>query len=215
MRRGGGGQRAQPGGNRLRPGAKFDEVTLIRVAYCFCQGIPVKVAARSTGLSAKTVRGLYLDLRARLLKPAFNRWHGTNRMLTGIGVPEHEGIIRMEFFETMAACGMNETCRRNFVLGNRKARQCRSCPLARAYPDEARCAEAYAVIDAVHTFYEALGIRGEKGRLPVLLFRERLIHTTVIGSVGAESLTRDKGAIHSRNSSFLAMETLLKKLLFS
>lgn len=160
----------------------------------------------------KTVRGLYLALRARLLKPAFNRWHGLNRMLTSIAEPSHERIIRMEYFETLAACGMNVTCRRNFVLGNRKARQCRACPLARTYSDERR-AEAFAVIDAVHDFYERIGIRGEKDRLSVSLFRERLIHATVVGTVMAHSRKRANGFFDPEDRSFLSGGTLLDALL--
>lgn len=205
-------RRVAEGDNQFKPGAKFDETTLIRLAYCFCQGIGTKVAARNTGLSVKTVRGLYLDFRARLLKPAFNRWHGTNRMLTSIAEPEHERIIRVEYFETLAACGMNETCRRNFHLGNRKARQCRACPLARVYSDDRR-AEAYTVIDAVHDFYEHIGIRGEKDRLAVLLFRERLIHATAIGTVQTHSRKRANGFFDPEDRSFLSGGTLLDVLL--
>ena len=185
---------------------------MIRLAYCFCQGISTAVAARNTGLSVKTVRGLYLDLRARLLKPAFNRWHGTNRMLTSVTEPEHERIIRVEYFETLAACGMNETCRRNFRLGNRKVRQCRACPLGKTYSDERR-AEAYTVIDAVHDFYERIGIRGEKDRLAALLFRERLIHATAIGTVQAHSRKRANGFFDPAERSFLGGGTLLDALL--
>jgi hypothetical protein len=158
------------------------------------------------------VRSLYLTLRARLLKPAFNRWHGLNRMLTSVPTPAHEAIIRIEYLETIAACGMNEVCRRNFRLGNGKARQCRACPLAQVYSDERR-AEAYAVIDAVHMFYEQLGIRGEKDRLPVLLFRERLIHRTVIGTVQAHSRKRANGFFDPEDRSFLSGGTLLDALL--
>lgn len=200
------------GDNQFKPGAKFDEIALMRLAYCFCQGIGTKVAARNTGISVKTVRGLYITLRERLRKPAFNRWHGLNRMLTSVSVPEHELIIRTEYFETLAACGLNETCRRNFRLGNRKSRQCRACPLAFVYSD-ARRTEAYTVIDAVHDFYERLGIRGEKNRLPVLLFRERLIHATIVGTVQAVSRKRANGFFDPEEKTFLSGGTLLDMLL--
>ncbi|WP_244459729.1 hypothetical protein [Roseomonas fluvialis] len=133
-------------------------------------------------------------------------------MLTSIAQPEHERIIRMEYFETLAVCGMNETCRRNFRLGNRKARQCRACPLARVYSDERR-AEAYAVIDAVHDFYERIGIRGEKERLAVLMFRERLIHATVMGTVQAHSRKRTNGFFDPEEQSFLSGGALLNMIL--
>lgn len=184
----------------------------MRLAYCFCQGIGTKVAARNTGLSVKTVRGVYIALRERLRKPSFNRWHGLNRMLTSVSVPEQELIIRIEYFETLAACGLNETCRRNFRLGNRKARQCRACPLAQVYSDERR-AEAYTVIDAVHDFYERIGIRGEKDRLGTLLFRDRLIHATVAGTVQNHSRKRANGLFDPEDRSFLSGGKLLDVLL--
>ncbi|MBE9188647.1 hypothetical protein IQ270_29465 [Microcoleus sp. LEGE 07076] len=183
----------------------------MRLVYCFCQGIGTKVAARNTGLSVKTVRGLYIALRERLRKPAFNRWHGLNRMLTSVSVPEHELIIRAEYFETLAACGLNETCRRNFRLGNRKARQCRACPLALVYSNERRT-EAFMVIDAVHDFYERIGIRGEKDRPGPLLFRDRLIHTTVAGTVHAHSRKRANGFFDPEDRSFLSGGALLHLL---
>ena len=67
-----------------------NEATLIRLVYCFCQGISIAVTARNTGLSQKTVRKHYLALRALLLRPAFNRWHGTNTRLLTLETPEQE-----------------------------------------------------------------------------------------------------------------------------
>lgn len=57
---------AKRGGNQFRAGARFDETALMRLVYCFCQGIGTEVAARSTGLTPKTARGVYLALRKRL-----------------------------------------------------------------------------------------------------------------------------------------------------
>lgn len=200
------------GGNRLRPRAKYDEPTYIRLVYCFCNGVPVAIAARSTGLSAKTVRGLYIELRKRLLDPAFNRWHGTNRRLVNLPAREWEEFLRAGYFDLLARCAGNETCARNYRLGNRKTRQCRACPLAGVWTDERR-AEAYTVIDTVHRFYETLGIRGEKDITPVILFRERLIHTTVVATAQNRSHALSNGFFDPNERSFLCGGSLFDMLL--
>ncbi|BBK29660.1 hypothetical protein EDC65_0055 [Stella humosa] len=198
--------------NQFRAGAKFDEMTLMRLVYCFCQGLGVQLAARSTGLTAKTVRGVYIALRKRLLKPAFNRWHGTNRAVIRTPMPEFEPLLRAVYFDRLGRCAGNETCARNYRLGNRKRRECRSCPLVDALPPEGR-AEAYVVIDAVHAFYEAIGIRGEKDIGPIMLFRERLIHRTVVGTVQNHSRKRENGLFDPNEREFLSGGTLLDLLL--
>lgn len=203
---------APPRGNPFRARAKFDEATLMRLVYCFCQGVPLKIAARTTGLSVKTVRGVYLDLRKRLLKPAFNRWHGTNRRFLKLPGPEHEAALRVAYFDMLARCAGNETCARNYRLGNRKSRQCRNCPLAEQASDERR-ADAYSVIDTVHEFYERLGIRGEKDIPPILLFRERLIHTTVVATVQNHSRTLANGFFDPNERTFLSGGALLDAVL--
>lgn len=57
------------GGNRPRPKAKFDEPTYSRLVYSFRNRVPIAIASCSTALSIKTVRGLYIELRKRLLNP--------------------------------------------------------------------------------------------------------------------------------------------------
>lgn len=203
---------APPRDNRFRARRKIDEVTFVRLAYCFCQGVPLKIAARSTGLSVKTVRGLYLDLRKRLLAPAFNRWHGTNRRFLTLPGPAHEAALRAIYFDMLARCAGNETCARNYRLGNRKHRQCRNCPVAEQLSDERR-AEAYTVIDTVHDFYERLGMRGEKDMLPTLLFRERLIHTTVVATVQNHSRKLRNGFFDPKERGFLSGGVLMATLI--
>ena len=198
--------------NRLRARAKFDEATLVRLVYFFCNGVPVAIAARNTGLSTKTVRGVYIDLRARLLKPEFSRWHGTSQRLLGLTGPDEEFAVRTLYLDLLGRCAGNATCARNYRLGNRNKRQCRACPLAAANSDACR-PEAYAVIDAVHDFYERLGIRGEKDIPPAILFRERLVHTAVIGTVHANSKKLDNGFIDPNERAFLSGGELLSVLL--
>lgn len=206
------GAGSPPRGNQFRGRAKFDEATLMRLVYCFCQGVPLKITARSTGLSVKTVRILYLELRKRLLKPAFNRWHGTSNRFLKLPGPEYEAAVRVLYFDTLARCANNESCARNYRLGNRKRRQCRNCPLEEVASEERR-ADAYTVIDTVHTFYERLGIRGEKGVEATVLFRERLIHTTVVATIQNHSRTLPNGFFDPNEREFLSGGALLDTML--
>lgn len=192
----------------LRP----EDAAFVQLVYCFCQGIGLAVAVRTTGLSQKTVRKHYLALRALLVRPAFNRWHGTSIRLLKLDDPEHELMVRLTFFGRMAECAQNAHCARNYRLGNRKARQCRACPLKRLFPED-RLADAYLMIDTVHAFYETLGIRGEKEMNPVLLFRERLIHTTVVGTVHNHSRKLPNGFFDPADTGFLSGGRLMDALL--
>jgi hypothetical protein len=199
-------------GNRYKPSAKFDEATLAQLVYCFCQGIGIGVAARSTGLSMKTVRGVYLALRKRLLKPAFNRWHGAYRRFLSLPHPEQEDALRAVYLATLAECAGDRHCARNWRLGNRERRECRECPLAR-FSSQERRAEAYTIIDTVHDFYERLGIRGEKGEEPLTLFRERLIHTTTVATLQNHSRKLPSGFFDPEERLFLCGGSLLAALL--
>jgi hypothetical protein len=140
------------------------------------------------------------------------RCHSTHRRLLTLPGPEYEAIARVTYFDVLARCAWNETCFRNYRLGNRKSRQCRKCALADVFSDERRD-EAYTVIDTVHSFYENLGIRGETGIEPVTLFKERLIHTTTIGTVHNHSRTLPSGFFDPNDRSFLCGGTLLDMLL--
>lgn len=205
-------ERSPPRGNRLRTRPKYDEATFVRLVYFFCNGVPIKIAARNTALSAKTVRGIYLDLRKRLLEPTFNRWHGTNRRFLTLPGPEYEIALRVTYFDVLGRCAANEGCARNYRLGNRKRRQCRACPLAEQLSDERR-ADAYTVIDTVHDFYERLGIRGEKAMQQTLLFRERLIHMTVIATVQNHSRKLENGLFDPSERAFMSGGLLVRVLL--
>lgn len=201
-----------PGVNRFRKDAKFEEATFAVLVYLFCNGAPIKFASRHAKLSLKTVRSLYLELRHHLLEPEFNQWHGTNRRLIDLSEPGHEAILRAGFFYTLSLCASNQTCARNRRLGNRKQRQCRKCPLAEVYADERR-EQAYFVLDAVHDFYEKLGIRGEKGGNAIMLLRERLIHTTVVATALKNTRKLPNGLFDPKDRGFGSGILLVEKLL--
>ena len=198
--------------NQFSKSAKVDEVTMIRLVYNFCQGVSVNATAKSNELTAKTVRGVYIALRSRLLHPDFNRWHGSEARFVNLPNPADEFAWRTLFLDKLATCAANTTCARNYRLGNRKARQCRACPLADAGSDRQRH-NAYTVIDHVRDFYKRLGIRGEKDIAPTLLFRERLIHTTTVGTVQSNSRKLTNGMFDPNEREFLSGGTLLDMLL--
>ena len=166
--------------NRLRKTAKLSEAQSVQLAYGFCAGISVKAIAGSSGVSVKTARAEYIALRALLLRPAFNRWHGLKRALVSVADPETEALIKTSFLDELAACHLNTTCYRNYRLGNRKTRQCRRCPLAGKFSSSAGTEAAIGVADEVTGFYARLGMRGESKADPLRLFRERLAHTTAV-----------------------------------
>ncbi len=202
-----------PRRNQFRRGAKLDETTLIRVAFSFCHGLSIAVTAKATGLSEKTVRSLFLDLRRRLTRPRFNRWHNAYLRLAGLPSVEQEALVRTSFVDTLADCAFNETCRRNYRLGNRKRRLCRACPLPGRFSSAEKVDEALNTIDAVHDFYERIGIRGEKATDPLVLFRLRLLHTTTVATALA-STRHSAGQLASpTDRTFLSVGTLLTMLL--
>ncbi len=199
--------------NQFRHAAKMDETTLIRLVFCFCNGIPVRAAAASVNVSAKTVRGIYIDLRRRLTKQKFNRWHAAYRRLLNLPSVEREGLVRAAFIDTLVECGLNEACYRNYQLGNRKSRLCRACPLPKRFSSSEQVREALDVIDAVHALYNMLGIRGETDIDPLVLFRLRLIHTTTIATARKASCLRPNELAKPVDRTPLSVATLLDVML--
>lgn len=127
--------------------------------------------------------------------------------------PEYEVMLRAWYFDYMARCALNETCAGNYRLGNRKAQVCHACSLKEVFSDERR-AETYTVIDTVHEFYERLGIRGGgKDIAPMLLFRERLIHTIVVATVQNHSRKLANDLFDPAQKSLLGGGTLLTTIL--
>lgn len=204
-------QRPRPA-NQLRHAAKMDEATLIRLLYYFCNGMPVRPVAATLGLSVKTVREIYIALRRRLTKPKFNGWHGAYRRLLNMPDIEVEGQIRAAFIDTLAECGLNETCYRNYQLRNRKSRLCRACPLPNRFSSAERVREALDVIDTVRAFYKMLRIRGETDTDPPVLFRLRLIHTTTIATAREASGKTPTGLANPIDPSPLSVALLLDVL---
>ena len=204
-----------PAANQFRRDAKVDEGALIRIAFGFCTGAPLPSLAQRADVSVKTARAIVLRLRGRLAQPKFNRWHAAYQKLPKATSPDEEYLAREAFFDTLGACYANTTCFRNFSLGNRVSRLCRSCPLAQSFHGE-RLREALDVVDAVHAFYSRMGLRGEAIAGGSQVFYLRLIHTTTVATALASSLSADGRLDRPRdidNAGFLSVWTLLDALL--
>lgn len=199
--------------NQFSRSAKIDESQIIRLVYYFCNGLPVAAAARGAAVTVKTAREHYIALRGRLTDPKFGRWHGAHVQATNLDPEIMAELVKPAFFDVLAQCHANEKCAQNYRLGYRKQRLCRVCPLDGKFTSGERLAEALMLIDTVRAFYETLGIRGEKARDPVSLFRERMIHTVTIATALANSKTRGDGLKNPVQKDFLSLGTLLDMLL--
>lgn len=203
----------QPPKAALRRHAKADLVTRLIVVRGFCLGLSVKGAAKASSLSEKSVREMYLDLRQRLLKPLFNKWHHAFQHLVRVQSEDIEEAIRDAFYDTLSQCYFDPSCYRNFAAGNRKVRLCRSCPLPGRLSSEARVAEALSLIDAVRSLYQRLGITAEHGIDRVTLFKLRLIHTATLIVVATETRRLPSGAYDPEHRAFRSYRTLFDALL--
>tara|TARA_R110002096_G_scaffold29473_1_gene88634 strand:- start:330 stop:971 length:642 start_codon:yes stop_codon:yes gene_type:complete len=197
----------------FRKYAKLQTQDYVRLTHGFCHGLSLDVVAASTGISKKTVRAFYLDLRAKLDAPKYSRWHNMNMVLPDFEDIEQEILIKSTFFDLLAECHFHKSCFRNYELGNRKTRICSKCPLAHKFTDQKTFELAIATSDEVRAFYRTLKIRGEKATDPVRLFRLRLIHTTTINTVRQNSKQSDNGLFDPLETTFLSFGTLLNLML--
>lgn len=196
----------------FRPHSKISLQQAIRLSFNFAQGVPLTETAMATELSRKSVREVFSEFRETLLKPSFNRWHETNRMMTMITQVDHEVLIRSTFFEVLATCQGDTSCYRNYQLGNRKKRLCRKCPLPGKFSDPENLENALATVDAAHQFYEHLGWRGEKAKDPVQLFRLRFIHTATVATARANTRFLPNGIANPADDGFLSVATLAQEI---
>lgn len=192
---------------------KIDDAVIIRLAHAFCHGLSIRAAANATGVTPKTARKYYIELRERLRKPRFRKWHRINITLPNVPSPEADWIVKAAFFDVLGECYANKTCYRNFKAGNRKNRICRRCPVPAKFTGGSQAIEAVGLIDAVRRFYETIGIRSEADRDQVSLFRIRLIHTLTITTVRENSATLDSGLMDPLEKTFLSFGTLLDRML--
>jgi hypothetical protein len=191
---------------------KLDDETLIRLVYFFCNGIGIDSAARRLGLSRKTVRGHYFDLRRRLVKPKFRRWH---RVYSALGVVADQAkVYRIKggVIESLAVCYYSD-CHTNYVSGNRKSRMCRSCPLPCTFTKLDIATEAIGVVDAIQSLYKRHDIRGDVRPDKVSVFFERFVHVGVLAGVRRKSKSLSNGMLDPKDTDFEGAGTLMLMLL--
>jgi len=199
-----------------RPFRKQGKITLqqiVRLAYSFAHGAAIADTAEAIGISRKSVREEFIGFRERLVKPAFNRWHQTNRVLVRIVDPKQEALIRAAFFDVLGECFLNDTCYRNFAFGNRKRRLCRKCPVPGKFREERDVKPALESIDAVRRFYEQIGWRGETREDPYRLIRRHFIHATVVGTALANTRKLPGQIADPSDTGFLSVRTMAQALL--
>lgn len=204
-------QHRQGGGNTpvsvFRRHPQIGDNTLIRIAYAFCQGIRVDAAAKAAGLSRKSVRAVYLDLRPRLKKPAFRRWNSLVRALVHVDDPEADALMRAAFLDVLAGCYGNQTCLKTYRRGNRKDRLCRSCPISGKFSSVETAIEAVALVDQLRAFHERLGLR-ESPNMDLERFRECLIYFSTVETVRQHSAQLPNGLLDPSDQDYLAIGQL-------
>ena len=161
--------------NPLQRHGKTDLATSVMVIRCFAYGLSVKLTAQKTGLTQKSVRAHFLELRTRLGNPQFAKWHGANTKFLRAPSDNVEDAIRAGYFDQMARCYFNTVCYRNYADGKRRKRLCRKCPLRDRFQSDETLIEALAFIDAIRAFYKHIGIGSETGE-KAAIFKARAIH---------------------------------------
>lgn len=208
-------RRKQPNRTRASPfrrHPKIDDTALIRLVYYFCNGVSPKAVADTLGLSRKSVRTHYLDLRTRLCKPTFRRWVSVYSTLPTVSDPHQETELRGAFLGALSACHYSG-CFANYAKGNRVKRICRHCPLSQAFGNEAKTSQAVDAIDGIRALYKRLGIRGEPAGNKQSEFLERFIHASVIASVRQNSKRLPNGLLNPADTEFQAVGTLVAMLM--
>jgi len=199
--------------NPLEWHAKTDLPTLMIIVRCFAYGISVALAAQKAGMSVKSVRNIYLQLRERLLQDSFAIWHKANRRLLNIASKNIEDAIRAGFFDTLAQCYFNSNCFRNFRDGKRQKRLCRKCPLPKQFDSSEDASAAVEFIDAIREFYKRLNIGTESNLPPAELFRRRAIHTATIATAARSSRRTKAGGFDYKDRTPLSFRSLLEALI--
>lgn len=166
---------------KLIPFAKIGDDAVLRIVQGFACAEPIATIAEATGVSEKTCRSVVLALRYRLFRAPFNHWRIRSHRLMAVEI-EDQALIGALLYGHYAKCYFKRGCFTNFQQGLRASRVCRSCPIRQiSDPDDDLAADLYH-IDLVHNFYGLLGIGGERGLLPLTLFRLRHAHTHVVGT---------------------------------
>ncbi|WP_316356892.1 hypothetical protein [Devosia sp.] len=166
-------------------GGKLSDETVQGLLICFVNGITLAQTAEATGLSRKTVKLVFIDLRSRLKKPAFNPWHQSNDPWPEQRKAQGDASDHFWLSVSLATCDSSR-CRRNFQLKNVARRKCRGCVLNDRSPG---AIEHYlSLIDRTHDFYEQLGWRNDTDHPNIVArFELRAAHFLTVWAVASHS----------------------------
>ena len=203
--------RWEKGKNAYRHHAKCTERQFLWVVVSFVDRQPVDVAMSKSGLSRKTVRGMYLDFRDRLTKEDFSRW---NPLFASFPTETLEDVAAYGFgvMAVMHRCATNATCRRNYLLGNRKQRECRNCPLDKWF-NKPMALETRELVDQVWAFYRHLGISEGRDR-SLKTFVRQMVHLEALNLAAAHSRRHPDGRFITNDDHYLSCGTLMGFLMY-
>lgn len=185
--------------NFLRKGAKQPFHVTLRLIECFAATMPIRECAEFVGVSPKTVRETYTLLRARLMEPAFARWHPRNIQYLRQADKDEEEARWQIFLPLLTKCYHNRTCLDNYQRGKRQHRICRSCPIKEYYKNDENLEQVNLVADSSREFYDHFGWGPERSRDPASLLEERITHETVLMEAESHSQRTEDGLLVIRD----------------
>ena len=183
----------------VRPRSKIKRRIIPAVCLGFCLNASVKHTARKTGLSEKTVRNLYADLRALLTDPRYRKWHNYD-LESVFAFPGGDKIVA-GIWACFGACYFHDECFRNYRYGKRKARQCAVCPVRQAdelapFLTPELVESMLDLIETTRALYQVLlGRSKEDVADQGAAFRLRAYHATIVLTAHRASHTIVDGAV--------------------
>ncbi|MEO1043198.1 MAG: hypothetical protein AAFX52_13000 [Pseudomonadota bacterium] len=178
----------------------------------FCLQEPIPDCAKRVGVSTKTVRATYHDLRARLIRPAFARWHPVGELNVDLSVQAAKDRLAKRQYLLLGRCFDHPTCWNNFVSGKRKTRQCRKCPLLPSFGLE-ETLRLLMIADSVRIFYSDMRWGRERGADQAGLMELRVLHNHVLITALHETPLNKDGTFNVESEEPLALGTLLLELI--
>ncbi|MCI5045059.1 MAG: hypothetical protein MRY72_10210 [Aquisalinus sp.] len=195
--------------NLFRKSAKVPFETTILLVKNFACGAPIEDTANVAGVSLRTTRDTFRQLRPRLLRPAFSRWHPDDKTFIGQAAKDQHDANWQVLRAALGQCHDNKTCWRNYRDSKRVTRLCRSCPISAAYDDAEFIDNAIRIVDHVRAFYSHLGWSTEHDQTnPSQLIYERLIHANVIRKAQEATRKVSEGHFDFEDDSDMSVRTM-------
>lgn len=178
----------------------------------FCLQEPIPDCAERVGSSIKTVRAIYRELRSRLVRPEFARWHPVVEQHVNLKAQQKQEAEQKEQYALLGKCYDNTTCWNNFANERRDDRCCRSCPLIPRYGEE-ETDRLLILADSIRIFYGRMGWGRKQQSDSADVMHLRMIHSHVLITAMSETPAGDDGYLDIDDQSFLSLGTLLIELI--